>query len=412
MFAKIFFSVLFVFSLSAFNCARDFSLAPSENIIRDLTSLEKQLIQSDNIFGLKLFREIVGSEPDTNIFISPLSVAMALGMTYNGAANETEEAMRQTLELGDLTKEQINQSFKSLIELLSHLDPKVIFEIANSIWYRNTFQVEQDFFDLNDKYFDAIVRSLDFSSPDAPDTINSWVDQKTNGKITEIIQEINPLTVMFLINAIYFKGTWSFEFDKEKTVDDQFLKPDGSQITCKMMVQANDFRYLETDDFQAIDLPYGDGSFSMTIFLPKPNSSLDVFVQKLTPENWNLWTSGLSTRQGIIYLPKFKLEYEITLNDVLKQLGMGVAFTTNADFSNINPVEDLLISNVKHKTFVEVDEQGTEAAAVTVVEISLTAADPIDSNFFMRIDRPFVFMIRENHSGTIMFIGKITEPVI
>ena len=408
MFKKLDFMLLLVASLFLLQCTRDFSVPPVKGTVRELTPLEKQVVESDNIFGLKLFQEIIKIEPDKNVFISPLSVAMALGMTYNGAAGSTEEAMRNTLEFGDMSFQEINESFKSLIALLTQLDPKVRFQIANSIWYRLGFPVEQDFIDLNKTFFDAEVRPLDFSLPGAPGVINDWVDENTNGKIKEIIDQIDPLTMMFLINAIYFKGTWTFEFDKTLTADDFFTKPDGSQVSCKMMKQENDFQYFETDDFQAVDLPYGDGQFRMTIFLPKPQKSICSFITEFSSENWMQWIGRFSKAAGSVYLPKFELEYEISLNDVLTALGMGIAFTGQADFTRINKNGNLYISQVKHKTFVKVDEEGTEAAAVTVVEISLTSVGP--TGFVMRVDRPFVFFIREHHSQTILFMGKITDP--
>mgnify|MGYP001274095850 CR=1 FL=1 len=223
--------MLVVYLLSASQCTK----SPNEpDNVRELTSLEKSIVDSDNRFGLKLFQEIVKTQKDTNIFISPLSVSMALGMTLNGADGATKQAMEQTLELVGLTEKQINESYKSLIDLLVGLDPKVIFQIANSIWYRQGVLVEQQFIDLNQNYFNALVNSLNFSDPQAVKIINDWVDQNTNGKIREILDRIEPAAVMFLINAIYFKGTWAYEFNKEYTLDDLFKCPDGSQVDCKM----------------------------------------------------------------------------------------------------------------------------------------------------------------------------------
>jgi serine protease inhibitor len=389
-------------------CDRDFSIKPIDSTIRELTSLEKQLIESDHHFGLKLFREVARTESNKNVFISPLSVAMALGMTFNGAAGETEEAMRNTLEFEEFSNQEINESFRSLISLLIQLDPRVIFEIANSIWYRNTFQVEQEFININKTYFNAEVNALDFSSPTAPDVINGWVDQKTHGKIKEIIDQIDPLVVMVLINAIYFKGTWTYEFDPDQTQDDWFTTYNGTQVDCRMMRQENTFEYLETDDFQAVDLPYGNGQFSMTVFLPEPGTAVNDWIAQITLEDWRAWIGQFSTTRGTLYFPKFILEYKINLNQVLTNLGMGIAFDPNrADFTKINPRGDLFISGVLHKTFVEVDEQGTEAAAVTAVEVGTTSIDGPPTGFCMRVDRPFLFVIREHHSGTILFIGKV-----
>ncbi len=374
----------------------------------DLSSVEKELIQSDNRFGFKLFNEIVKEEKDKNVFISPLSVAMALGMTYNGASGETQKAMQQTLELNDLTLEEVNQSYEHLIELLTSLDPKVKFQIANSIWYRQEYTFEEEFLNLCTKYFDALVRGLDFDDPNAAKTINEWVDENTNGKIKEIVSyPIDPLTVMFLINAIYFKGTWTYQFEKDQTRDDWFNLPDGSRKACKMMKQEATFRYLADADFQAIDLPYGDGDFSMTVFLPNPKKDIDSLIAEFDHENLNHWINNFSERELTLQLPKFTLEYELALNNVLKSLGMAIAFDPfQADFTKMyEGPENAYISKVKHKTFVKVDEEGTEAAAVTSVEIRVTSV-----GLQMRVDRPFVFMIRENVSQTILFIGKIVDP--
>lgn len=394
-----------------FQCTRDFSPLSVEVPVRELTSSEKVLVNSGNSFGFELFQEVVRIEKNKNVFISPLSVAMALAMTYNGASGETEEAMRTTLGFASLTREQVNEAFKSLTFLLLNLDRSVTLQIANSIWYRQGYTVEPEFVSLNREYFDALVQGLDFNSPNAPNVINDWVDQNTNGKIKKIIDSIDPLTMMFLINAIYFKGTWTYQFDKADTRDDFFTRPDSTKVPCKMMVQSNDFLYYENDDFQAIDLPYGRGKFSMTIFLPKPQKNIDALIMELDASSWAQWAGHFKKTAGMLYLPKFKLEYDVVLNDVLKALGMGIAFdSTRADFSRMIKDIELYISKVKHKTFVQVDEEGTEAAAVTAVGMYVTSVGP--SGFVMRVDHPFVFVIRENHSQTVLFAGKIVDPTL
>jgi serpin B len=382
-------------------------------VSRELTASEKLLVESNDRFGLKLFKEIVKEEKDKNIFISPLSVSMALGMTYNGAAGTTREAMQKTLELSGLTIEEVNKSYKSLLELLSQLDPKVRLQIANSIWYRKGMSFEQEFIDLNKAYFDALVSELDFDDPKAAETINGWVDENTNGKITQIVDPpIDPMMVMFLINAIYFKGTWTYEFDKELTKDADFFLADGSKSRCKLMTREDKFQYFENSDFQAIDLPYGDGDFTMIVFLPRMSKDIDSLIAEFSQENWNGWINSFSEREGTLELPRFTLKYELKLNDVLKALGMTIAFQPYvADFSNMyKGPQDLYISEVKHKTFVEVNEEGTEAAAVTSVGVAMTSVDP--TVFWMRVDRPFVFAIRENKSQTLLFVGKIVEPTL
>jgi serine protease inhibitor len=402
--------VLLVCLCSGFMQCSTRSVPTKHQTSRELTASERHLVESDNEFGLKLFREIIKEEKNSNVFISPLSVSMALGMTYNGANGETQKAMAEALELSGLTLQEVNESYQSLIELLRGLDPKVRFQIANSIWFRQELSFEKEFIDLNKTYFNAQVKGLNFSDPNAAKTINAWVDENTNGKIKEIVDDpIDPLLVMFLIDAIYFKGTWTYEFDENLTKDDLFTLPDGSKKACKMMTQEGEFQYFENADFQAIDLPYGDGDFSMTIFLPRPQNDIDSLITEFNQENWNRWINSFSKREGTLQLPKFTLEYELKLNEVLKALGMAVAFDPlQADFTKMYKGPDnLFISKVKHKTFAKVNEEGTEAAAVTSVEMELTSVGPL-----MRVDRPFIFMIRENKSQTILFIGKIVEPTL
>jgi serine protease inhibitor len=379
----------------------------------NLTTAEKSLLQSDNKFGFKLFQEVVKEEKDKNVFISPLSVSLALCMTYNGANGSTQEAMQNTLELNGLTLQEVNESYQHLIKLFSELDPNVLFQIANSIWYRQGWSFEEEFIQLNKTYFNSTVSGLDFSDPHSADVINNWVSENTKGKITSIIDPpIDPSMVMFLIDAIYFKGTWTYQFDKNATREWPFSLPDNSIKPCQMMGIKIEFFYYENDDFQAVDLPYGKRDYSMIVFLPKWEKNVDSLIANLNQENFDAWFSEFHSDSGKVCLPKFTLEYGLKLNDALKALGMSVAFDPDqADFTKMYPEPGLFISEVKHKTFVEVNEEGTEAAAVTSVGIELSALPP-SLPFEIVVDRPFVFLIRENLSGTILFIGKIVEPTL
>jgi serine protease inhibitor len=273
---------------------------------------------------------------------------------------------------------------------------------------------EIEFLDVCNQYFNAQVTGMDFGAPEAADIINAWVDENTNGKIEEIVDKpIDPLIVMFLINAIYFKGAWTYQFDEELTKDDWFYTADGSTVSCRMMEQRALYKHMVNDTFEALDLPYGDGGFSMTIFLPHRHLHTDDIMAKLDQESYDLWVSSLSFPDDSfnVYIPKFKLNYELRLNEVLKTLGMGIAFNpAGADFSKMYKDMQVWIDGVKHKTFVEVNEEGTEAAAVTSVGIRAESWPPHYSGF--RADRPFVFVIRENESGAILFIGKIVEPCL
>ena len=270
-------------------CTNDNGPVSPNDPVRNITPSEKTLIESSNEFGLRLFREITSTEGNTNVFISPLSVSMALGMTYNGADGKTREEMADLLGLSGMTITEANQAYQSLIELLHGLDPEVAFSIANSIWLRQDFPVKEEFIDLNQTFFDAEVTTLDFGDPGAKDTINNWVDMKTNGKIPRIVDNINPLTMLFLINAIYFKGNWTQMFDSLGTHEEDFITVDGTKTLCNMMSQENTFPYFANDTFQAIDLTYGNGDFSMAIILPRHGVELDSLIEEFTPENWDTW---------------------------------------------------------------------------------------------------------------------------
>jgi serpin B len=400
-----------VWVLAAFGCDEDIHNPELVQLPRDLEPGEQQLIEADNAFGLKLFREIHAEEPDgSNIFISPLSVAMALGMAYNGADGTTQQAMQETLELHGMSLDEVNRSYRSLIDLLAGLDPSVQWTLANSIWYRQGFPVEQDFLDANAEFFDAEVAPLDFDDPGAPGTINDWVNDKTNGRITEIVDAIPPEIIMYLINAIYFKAAWTAQFDPDLTRLANFNLKDGGTVQVPMMTHGAEIglhTYYEPGVLVA-DLPYGGQAYSMTIVLPDYERDIDSLVAALDAETWSGWIDGLSANEMLVYLPKFTLEYEIELSDALKALGMATAFDPGAaDFTRIHDgsVGNVYISRVKHKTFVEVNEEGTEAAAVTSVEVGVTSMPPA-----VVVDRPFLFAIRERLSGTILFMGVIHDP--
>jgi serpin B len=376
--------------------------------LRELTQAEKQIVSGTENFSFNIFKKIAQAEPDKNVFISPLSISMALGMTLNGADGDTYQAMKSTLSLLGLTQPEINESYQSLIELLTKIDEEVIMEIANSIWYRNTIQVKQAFIETNKKYFNAVVNAMNFDDPAAVEIINNWVKESTKGKIEKIVERINRETIMYLINAIYFKGTWKYQFDKNKTKDDFFTKRSGQQVPCKMMEQETQFSVSSNEVYSAIDLSYGKGNFSMTILLPDRSKSVQDVITTLTSENWNNLLKSFGKAKKNLMMPRFKLEYKKNLNQVLKDLGMSIAFDPdNANFKRLyeGPF-NAFISNVEHKTFIDVNEEGTEAAAVTSVEIGITSIqDPL-----FRVDRPFVYIIREKNSGSILFIGKMEDP--
>jgi serpin B len=380
---------------------------------RSLSQAEIELAGCSNAFGFKLFKKVVAAESEPNVFISPLSVSLALGMTLNGARGATYDSMQAALELAGMSIEKINKNYRGLIDFLSTLDPEVRFCIANSIWARLGFPVRQEFYQVNKTYFDAETRELDFSDPKSVDVINGWVDEKTNGKIDKIVEEIPDEIVMYLINAIYFNGVWTEIFDTLDTEKEAFLPLEGSPIQCDMMKKAEtEVPYFGSEQLQAVELTYGNGDYSMILLLPPTGTSPDDLIGSLTDESWRDIVSSLTSTMIGVWIPRFKVEYETTLNEVLMALGMSIAFDDmRADLSGISndtSFGNLYISQVKHKTYVEVDELGTEAAAVTVVEVGFTGFI-LPSNTFVA-DHPFAFVIMERKSGTILFMGKIEEP--
>ena len=391
------------------SCQKTEPVTPGQKEIPvDLKS--KSLIQSSNDFAFDIFKEVVSNEEnDDNLMISPLSISLALAMTYNGADHETKKAFEKVLHLNGLSAEDINKSYQSLVKALLSVDPKVIMEIANSIWYRNTFHVEDKFLQVNKTYYDARVSAMNFADPSSLETINQWVADHTHDKIDKIIDQIDPMDIMYLINAVYFKGTWKYQFDENNTQEAPFYDEEGnSSGNAQMMHIKGDVNYTSNELFHAIDLPYGQGNFSMIILLPKKGKSLDDVAENMTDQNWKIWTDSFTENKDFsIYIPKFKFEYKKKLNNALIKLGLGEAFSGNADFTKINPQGNLSISEVMHKTFIEVNEEGTEAAAVTSVTIRLTSIGPSDE---FRADHPFIFIIREKSTGAIMFMGKVGEP--
>lgn len=386
-------------------------LEPILDLPRQLTVAEEQLIEADNRFAFKLFRQVNADEDDgLNVFISPLSVGMALGMTYNGAAGATRDAMQETLELQGLTLQEVNESYQSLIRLLVDLDPRVEMLIANSIWYRDGIQVVPGFIDLNRQYFDAEVSALDFDAASAANTINQWVNTKTRGRIDRIIEPPIPSEmIMYLINAIYFKGDWTSKFDKSRTQNAPFTLAGGSQTSVPTMASGAKIPVRAFGDSEVLvaDLPYGGRAYSMTLIVPRDAGQIVELSKTITRDRWNTWIGALQDDSIEVYMPKFTVEYEVTLNDVLKALGMAVAFSqTEADFTKLYAgPQRAYISEVKHKTFVEVNEEGTTAAAVTSVGVGVTSAPQV-----IRVDRPFIFAIRERLSGTIVFMGRMMNP--
>ncbi len=371
-----------------------------------------QLIEAENEFGLELFQKVYASETKSdNIMVSPLSISLALAMTYNGANGETKSAMEKTLNLYGLTPQDINQSYQSLVAALKSLDPKVVLEIANAIFYRQDFQVENDFISTNQHYYDAKIDAIDFGSPNAVKTINNWVADKTHDKIDKIIENISDDQVMFLLNAIYFNGIWQNKFDEDDTQNLPFyLNSKGISNDVPTMQKTDAVPYISNELFSAVQLAYGSGNYSMFVLLPHESKSLEDIVNKLDQTNWENWMSSFNDTTNVdIKLPQLEYEYEIKLNSVLSDMGMSIAFDNGADFTGINKAGRLKIDEVKHKTFIKVNEKGTEAAAVTAVSIGVTSVGPVQ-NIQFNVNHPFFYAITEKDTDAILFMGTVKNP--
>jgi serpin B len=379
---------------------------------KSIAPVDNKLIAANTQFGFKLFDQLTKQDAGKNIFVSPSSVAFALAMIYNGASGETQQAMAKALEVNGMSLPELNQANTTLRTALAGADPKVQLNIANSLWARKGITFKPEFIKRNQDFYAAEVSALDFALPGAPGTINNWVSQKTNGKITKIIDNIPSDAILYLLNAIYFKGNWAQQFDKSKTRAGRFTLLNGATKQQPMMSQTGRYRYFENDEVQAISLPYGAGSVSMYVFLPNKNSDLNKFLATLKAATWESWMSKFRSQDGNITLPRFKLEYEVVLNNALRSLGMESAFDPQrANFREMyaaSPGANVFIGEVKHKTFVEVNEEGTEAAAATSGGMRATSYMP---PFNMVVDRPFFCAIRDNQTGTILFMGAIVEPL-
>ena len=404
---KFFAAIFFLFVAGACNNDDPLDIPPSEI---ELNEKSAGIIESDNQFGLELFQKI--NETDTegkNIMVSPLSVSLALAMAYNGAEGTTKEQMEDMLHKLNLSPDEINQSYKTLVDALKNHDVKVELDIANGIFYDENFNVKNDFLSTNKEYYDAETKALDFAnSGNTLKTINGWVKNKTHDKIESILENISPYDVMVLVNAVYFNGEWTYQFEKDNTADRVFFFEDGSNANVPTMMIKEKFNYYKHDKFEMLELPYGSEKYSMLVFLPEEETPVSQIVNMLSPDNINNWIGEMGLWEKKVFMPKFEFKYENSLNNELQALGMTDAFSeSNANFGGITEDQQIYISEVMHKSYIKVDEKGTEAAAVTGITFEVTAIGP---NEVFAVDHPFVFAIREKDTNAILFIGKVLNP--
>lgn len=372
------------------------------------------LAAADNGFGFQLLQQLSQDQPAQNIFISPYSASTVLQMVGNGAAGQTKTEMQQVLETANLSDADVNAANKKVAGYFNNQDTNLVLLSANNaLWYRPNFTVKADFIAENRGFFDATVAALDFADPDAAGVINRWAEDKTHGKITHLADGlIDPSTEMVLANAVYFKAKWADPFKVRETMDRPFNLRDGSQRSVPMMRKTRSFAYRRGADFQSVRLPYQNEDLALYVFLPDANSTPEKMLNALSGGGWqNEIKPGFKDEQGLLVLPKFKFDYKAKLKVPLKTMGMKDAFDpTRADFSGIAP-QQLWISAVLQKTFVDVNEQGTEAAAATIAGImAMAIMIPPPNQFEMVVDRPFVVLIEDNQTGIILFMGVVFDP--
>lgn len=379
----------------------------------DLLKAESKMVQSNHDFAFQFFAKVFDEElndRDNNFMVSPFSLSMALAMTWNGSAGDTKQAIQNTLGFDSWPDNEVNSYFKKLKSAFEKTDPSTQLSIANSIWTNKSVKIAPNFVLLNQDYYNATVEAVDFSNPNTVDRINKWAADNTNNLIKSVIEETDNLDLMYLLNALYFKGVWSAKFDAKSTTKMDFTEVGGTKTKVDMMQQKTVFNYADNETMQVVELPYGNKAFSMMVLLPKTHKKLTDIAHALQHKTyWNNLKNKMSSKEVDLFLPKFKTKYSKKLNNVLIDMGMGVAFTAGeADFTQMSD-RDAFISFVSQHTFIATDEVGTEAAAVTVVGIKETSAGPSPDTVTFKANRPFIYVIHEKSTGSVLFMGAIKK---
>jgi len=384
---------------------------PGDPVPIVLTEKQKEVVDSANNFAFNIFRPMITETKGAgNMMISPFSISSALTMTLNGAVNETYDAILKTLSLDGKTLDEVNDAYLKLMTDMVPVDERVVVKIANSVWAEKNFTVKEGFIQALKSYFKAEAKNFDVTKPEASlEEINTWIEANTNGKIKDMLSEMDPATVMYLINAVYFNGKWKYQFDAENTSDKPFYLSSGSAINVPTMYNETNLALSLSGEVTLVELPYGQGNYTMVVALPDEGVTPSDVAAGLDTDKWGEWMSSLEEAVTEVHLsmPRFKYEYKRNLNEDLIALGMEIAFTDYADFSGITD-RDILISDVIHQTFIETNEEGTEAAAATVVTFVETSAGP--SGKTIELNRPFLYFIREIYTGTIIFMGVVEDP--
>lgn len=398
---------LLLAALSAFACrVSAVGGAPTEEASHSAPPVQgdvAQIVRDNTAFACDLYAKLRSA--NGNLIYSPYSTSIALAMTYAGASGETERQMRAVLRFTP-PPERVHPAFRNLVK---GMDPKdCALRVANRLWGQTGYTFLPRFLQLTEREYAAQLQPLDFAQdPDAARrTINTWVEQKTGEKIRDLLQpgDVAPLTTLVLTNAIYFKGRWAQPFDKKDTRPAAFTLLDGSGVPTEMMHRLSRFPVAETEKLQIVEIPYAGDTLSMMVLLPKKPRGLPELERSLSAASLAEWLQMLNTRAAHVYLPKFKVSSRFSLATTLASMGMPVAFAGAADFSGMTGKKELFISDVIHKAFTEVNEEGTEAAAATGVVMKRGRV------FQIRADHPFLFLIRDRRSESLLFLGRVVDP--
>lgn len=381
---------------------------PVDPVSINVTASQVSLINSENRFAFDIFKNVLeNSDESRNVIISPFSIASSLSMTLNGAGGQTRDSMVKALRMDGMSPESINTSYRDLTASLLNVDKRVLISVANSVWSEKNFDVKIPFRNILTDYYNAGSFTFDITDKLAYQAVNNWIEDKTNGLIKNMLDHLDDNTVMLLVNAIYFKGKWQSQFDKDKTANETFYRNDGTTVDVPMMKQVSDYSVYSGDGFIFAEFPYGQGNFVMDIILPDRQAGINSVLPLLNDAAISECLYRMAKTKTDLSFPRFKYGYNKELTDILTGMGMGIAFSKNADFSNISDLS-LFISMVLHQAFIQTDEEGTEAAAATITGISMTMAPA--QPFALKVDHSFIYLIRETSTNSILFMGKVADP--
>ncbi len=392
-------------------CQND-SVSPASEkpVLRELSVPENELVTAINTFAFDLMRDLAEHRPQDNVFLSPYSINLALSMTLNGAASTTLRSLHDGLDHEVMAPREINKAYSELTPFLQQLDQQVDFTLATALWYDRRLRAQPLSEDILSAYYQAHVGDLSFGRRKSPDVINKWVKEQTHGQIEDFVEELDPDASMYVTSAVQFAGDWTVPFRREDTAPGTFHLPDGTDMTTDMMVAPRaQYRLFQDESKTIVDIPYGSQQYSMTLLMPRVQDSLLNLMRDLDAISFRGYLAQMDTVNSYLYLPRFTIDYQASLKPSLSRLGMAVAFSDSANFDRlfIDPATSVPLSDVLHRAVITVNETGTEAITSTATQAQGVGT----TTNSVHVDRSFLFFIRENHSGVIVFAGRLNHPV-